>query len=835
MAKTAKSTTASKRGASAKAATKLPKLTKEYLRETLVSKLSRYYGTTPQEANKDQFYKALLLTIKDILSQKRTEFKNNVKNQQGKKVYYLCMEFLIGKSLRNNLMNLGIADECKELLDEMGISLEELYDREQDPGLGNGGLGRLAACFMDSLTSLDYSATGFSILYEYGLFRQRILEGDQIEMPDTWMPSGEPWLVPRTDKTCTVRFGGQIEENWQNGKCDVIHTNYTEIQAVPYDIMISGADCEAVNSLRLWKAKNLNTNFNMSLFSQGDYIKAMEETSRAEIISKVLYPADDHEGGKLLRLSQQYFLVCASLQSIVTDHLRAYGTLANFADKVAIHINDTHPALVVPELMRILIDTYSYSWEKAWDTVTKTVSYTNHTVMPEALETWSEDLFRLRLPRLYSIVNEINRRFCAELWDRYPGDWGRITNMSIISHGKIKMANLSIVGSHTVNGVSKLHSDILTKTIFRDFYIDTPAKFTNVTNGIAYRRWLCYANPALAKLLDDTIGRGYRKDADELEKLLAFADDKAVLDALASVKRENKVRFSNYIMKRAGIKVDPASLFDVQIKRMHEYKRQLLNALHIIALYVELKEDPSLDITPRTFIFGAKAAAGYYLAKEIIKLIWEIGADIEKDPILSQKMRVIFPEDYNVSLAEMLIPAADLSEQISLAGKEASGTGNMKFMMNGALTIGTLDGANVEIAEAVGNGNVYIFGHTTPEVEDLWRKGYRSTDYYNSNPTLKKAVDALKKGFNGVSFENLYNYLVFGGGGVADPYMCLADFDSYMLTHMRIEKDYRDAERWNRMSLVNIGRSGIFSADRSIREYADNIWHIPSIHAENNK
>ncbi|MBQ7364287.1 MAG: glycogen/starch/alpha-glucan phosphorylase [Clostridia bacterium] len=813
----------------------MPSLTKKYLREALENKLSRFYGTTYKEATKDQIYRALLLTVKDILSQKRTEFKKNVNNQEGKKIYYLCMEFLIGKGLRNNLMNLGIADKYDAILSDMGFSLDELYDIEQDPGLGNGGLGRLAACFMDALTSQDYSATGFSILYEYGLFKQKIIDGDQIELPDTWMPSGEPWLVPRTDKTCTVRFGGQIKEEWKNGRCEITHTDYTEVQAIPYDIMISGADSEAVNSLRLWKAKSMNQNFNMALFSQGEYIRAMEESNQAEILSKVLYPADNHEGGKLLRLSQQYFLVCASLQSIIADHLRTYGSLQNFSEKVAIHINDTHPALVVPELMRILIDIYSYTWEHAWSIVTKTVSYTNHTVMPEALETWDERLFSFRLPRLHMIISEINRRFCAELWNRYPGDWGRITNLSIISHGRVKMANLSVVGSHTVNGVSKLHSEILTDTIFSDFYHDTPEKFTNVTNGIAYRRWLCYANPALAALLDETIGKGYRKDAAELEKLLAYADDKAVLDTLADIKYQNKVRLSNYLMKRNGIKIDPDSVFDVQVKRMHEYKRQLLNALHIISLYVTLKENPDLEMRPKTFIFGAKAAAGYYHAKQIIKLIYEIGKDLENDPKLSKKLRVVFPEDYNVSLAEILIPAADISEQISLAGKEASGTGNMKFMLNGALTVGTLDGANVEIAEAVGRDNIYIFGHTTPEVEDLWRQGYRAADYYSKNPTLKKAVDALKSGFNGVSFEELYHYLVFGNGTVADPYMCLADFDAYQAAHRTIAADYENRDKWNRMSLTNIAKSGIFSADRSIREYADNIWHIQPIQKKNNR
>ena len=817
-----------------KKTTKKKQTKKDILREGIESKLSRYFGTTPEEANKDQMYKAVILSVKDILSHKRTEFKSNVKNQESKKVYYLCMEFLIGKSLRNNLMNLGICDEYTEILKDYGYDIEDLYDMEMNAGLGNGGLGRLAACFMDSLTTLNYSATGFSILYEYGIFRQRIIDGDQIELPDVWMPSGESWLTPRTDKTCTVRFDGKISENWNNGKCDIIYTDYTEIQAVPYDIMISGADCEAVNSLRLWKAVNPNNNFNMGLFSQGEYFKAMEKSNEAEIISKVLYPSDNHEEGKLLRLTQQYFLVCASLQSIIADHLRAYGTLENFADKVAIHINDTHPALVVPELMRILIDTYSYSWEDAWEIVTKTVSYTNHTVLPEALETWNEELFKYKLPRIHMIICEINRRFCADLWNRYPGDWDRITHMSLISHGRVKMANLSVLGSHTVNGVSKLHSDILTKTIFSDFYDYTPEKFTNVTNGIAHRRWLCYSNPELAALLDETIGPDYRKRPEQLENFKKFADDGAVLERLGKIKYDNKVAFANWLKKRNDITVDPNTLFDVQVKRMHEYKRQLLNALKIISLYVELKEDPNIEIQPQTFIFSAKAAAGYYMAKQIIKLIYCIGQEIEKDPVIREKMRVVFVEDYNVSVAEALIPAADVSEQISLAGKEASGTGNMKLMINGAVTIGTLDGANVEIYDAVGKDNFYLFGLTTPEVEDLWRRGYHSYSYYTSSELIRRAVDYLRAGFNGVDFTEFYNYLLTGPG-IADPYMCLADFDSYTGTYMRLLDDYKDREEWNRKSLYNIAGAGIFAADRSIREYAENIWHIVPTEAKNNK
>ncbi|MCI8388704.1 MAG: glycogen/starch/alpha-glucan phosphorylase [Clostridiales bacterium] len=803
---------------------------KAQVRDAVTSKLARYFGTTPEEASEEQVYKSVVLSVKDILTQKRTDFKLDTKKQRGKKIYYLCMEFLIGRSLRNNLRNLGIADVYGEALAEMGFSIDEIYSLEPDPGLGNGGLGRLAACFMDGLTTLDYPATGFSILYEYGLFKQKIIDGDQIELPDIWMPEGDVWLVPRKDKTFTVKFGGHVVETWENGHCDIKHEDCDVVQAVPYDMMISGADSKAVNILRLWKACD-TTNFNMNLFSQGQYVKAMEEDTNAEIISKVLYPSDNHTEGKFLRLSQQYFLVSASLQSIIADHLTTYGSLANFSEKVAIHINDTHPALVIPELMRILIDTYSYGWDDAWKLVTSTVSYTNHTVMPEALETWNEDLFKLKLPRIYTIVNEINRRFCAELWTAYPGDWDRISRMSIIGYNQIRMANLSVVGSHTVNGVSKLHSEILKKTIFHDFYKHTPGKFTNVTNGIAHRRWLCYSNPQLSALIDECIGDSWHKQPERLADFEKFASDSAVLDKIDKIKRANKANFAIYTENRTGIKLDPDSVFDVQIKRMHEYKRQLLNALRIISLYVQLKENPDLDITPQTFIFGAKAAPGYYMAKNIIKLISFIAADIEKDPRVREKLRVVFMEDYNVSLAEILIPAADISEQISLAGKEASGTSCMKLMANGALTIGTLDGANVEIFEQVGDENIYIFGLTTEEVDDLWKRGYNATQYYMQSEKLRSAVDALDAGFNGRSFADIKQYLVNPqySHGIADPYMCLADFESYCNTHDAMLRDYNDREKWNRMSLVNTAKAGIFASDRSIREYADNIWHLRSI------
>ena len=796
------------------------------IKKSLVTKLSRYYGISYEEATYEQIYKATIMSVKDILTEKRSAYREKIKKQRAKRVYYLCMEFLVGRQLRNNVETLGLGNALRTVLEEMNISLESLYDYDPDPALGNGGLGRLAACYMDALSACDYPATGFSLCYEYGLFRQRILDGEQIELPDEWLEKGETWLVPRTDKIFTVRLGGHIREKWHDGKCDIIHENYEEVQAVPYDLLIPGPG-GTVNNLRLWRARDLSQ-FDMKLFSQGEYARAMEERTNAEIISKVLYPADNHTEGKLLRLTQQYFLVSASLQNIIGDHLRRYGTLSNFADKVSMHINDTHPALVIPELMRLLMDIYSYSWDDAWYVVQRTVTYTNHTVMPEALECWNEDLFRLKLPRVYMIICEINRRFCGELWNAYPGDWDRISRMSIIAHNQIRMANLSVVGSNTVNGVSALHSRILKDTVFHDFYKFTPEKFTNVTNGIAHRRWLGQANPGLSALLDETIGTAYRSNPAALIEFDKFADDKSVLARLDAIKLENKQRFAHYVYGQFGLRVDANTLYDVQIKRMHEYKRQLLNALRIISLYLELKENPNLDIRPQTFIFGAKAAAGYYMAKQVIKLIWCLGEEIRKDPRIREKLNVVFIQDYNVSKAEIMIPAAEISEQISLAGKEASGTSNMKLMQNGALTLGTLDGANVEIHDVVGDENCYIFGLTTPEVDAMWRSGYQSSIYYRANPVLRRVVDSLNAGFDGQSFSNIYDYLV-SSAGVPDPYLCMADFDAYCAAHDRLERDYLDREAWNRKSLHNIARAGIFSADRAVTEYAENIWHIKPV------
>ncbi len=799
----------------------------EELHSALAQKLARYYNVTIQEAGKEQFFGALQLVVRDILSQKRAQFKSAVKNECSKRIYYLCIEFLIGRQLKNNIMNLRIEEEVKRILCESGLDFEDVCSLEDDPGLGNGGLGRLAACFMDALTTGDYPATGCSILYDYGMFKQKIIDGEQVELPDIWLPTANPSLIPRSDKTVTVRFGGKIREVWKDGHLDIIHTDYEEVQAIPYDLLISGYDSKAVNTLRLYRAKDTRT-FNMSLFSQGEYVKAIQESSNAEVISKVLYPADNHTEGKLLRLTQQYFLVSASLQNIISDHMRRYGTLYNFSEKVALHINDTHPALVIPELMRILIDLYSYAWEDAWKVVTNTVTYTNHTVLPEALECWNEDLFGLRLPRIHSIICEINKRFCTDLWNAYPGDWDRISRMSVICNNSVRMANLSVLGSHTVNGVSALHSDILKETVFRDFYKYTPEKFTNVTNGIAHRRWLCFSNPGLSALLDETIGCEYRKSPEKLAEFRKFKNDRGVLEKLDKIKYDNKVRFTAYCKAKTGVALDPNALFDVQIKRMHEYKRQLLNCLRIIYLYDILLENPTAPMTPQTFIFGAKAAPGYHMAKEIIRLIWNLSKDIEKHPKIAEKMKVVFMEDYNVSMAEILIPAAEISEQISLAGKEASGTGNMKLMINGALTIGTYDGANIEMTECVGEDNIYIFGLRNDEVDDLWRKGYCASDYYNNSEPIKRVIRRLGEGFNGNSFKEMVSYLLMSHG-VADPYMCLADFDGYCSVHDRALRDYSDKTKWSKMSIENIAGAGFFSADRSIAEYADRIWHLKAV------
>ena len=786
--------------------------------------LSRHFGATPTEASREQIYQAAAITVRNILTEKRMRFKEQVNAAGAKRVYYMCMEFLLGRSLKNNLCNLGLQNAYREALADMGFDLADIYECEPDAGLGNGGLGRLAACYMDALASQNYPATGFSLCYRYGLFKQGIVDGMQVELPDNWLPGGEVWLVPRTDRVYKVRFGGRVKEEWKDGHLDIAYEGGEEVEAVPYDMMISGGDSRAVSQLRLWRAQNTQS-FNMGLFSQGQYARAMQESNDAELITKVLYPADNHTEGKLLRLSQQYFLVSASCQSILRDHLAVYGRLSNLPDKVAVHINDTHPALVIPELMRLLIDEHHLDWDTAWGMVTRMVSYTNHTVMPEALETWDEQLFALKLPRIYAIVKEINERFCRGAWQYYPGNWKRISDMSVIAYGRVRMANLSVIASHTVNGVSKLHSEILKSTVFKDFYRMYPERFDNVTNGIAHRRWLCYANPELAALLDECIGPQYKKDPTRLADFAKFRDDAAVLSRLRDIKHRNKVNFARHVAARTGQKLDTHSIYDVQIKRLHEYKRQLLNALNVIGLFLQLRDNPNRDMQPQTYIFGAKAAPGYDLAKRIIQLICMISREIRQNPRIAEKLNVVFLENYDVSTAELLVPAAEISEQISLAGKEASGTGCMKLMINGALTVGTQDGANIEMRDAAGEENMFMFGLDRTEVENLWANGYNAALYYGSNERLSRIVNYLNVGFGGESFSDIASYLLTGPG-VADPYLCLADFESYRLAHLSAVEAYADKPRWNRMSLLNIAAAGRFSADRAVREYAERIWHV---------
>ncbi|MBQ7718683.1 MAG: glycogen/starch/alpha-glucan phosphorylase [Clostridia bacterium] len=800
-------------------------LSKEKAQERLAEKCRRSFGCEITEATEQQLYKSLCMVIRDILSEKNTAFNREVSAKEKKKVYYMSMEFLVGTSLHNNLYNLGLEDTFKDILKKIDVNIEDLYAIEPDAGLGNGGLGRLASCYMDSATSLGYSVTGYSIRYEFGIFKQKIVDGWQMEFPDDWLNMGDVWLSARTDESVEVKFGGNVYETYENGRYKAIHQDYDTVVAIPYDMLISGYDTNAVNKLVLWSAKSPKS-LDMTAFSRGEYVKALEGNTMAEVISKILYPADDHIDGKRLRLRQQYLLVSASLQTIVNNHIKKYKTLDNLADKVSVHINDTHPALCVPELMRILMDDYNYGWDDAWNITTQTLSYTNHTVMSEALERWNENLFKEIMPRVYQIVCEINRRLFAQLNSVYAGDIPKIEYMSVIANGEIRMANLCLACCHKVNGVSKLHSDILCRSIFRDYYNIEPEKFTNVTNGIAYRRWLCQSNPLLTSLLSELIGEGFKTDSRELEKLLKYKDDKDVLEKLRVIKKKNKEKLAEYIVKANGINVDPDSIFDVQIKRLHEYKRQLLNVLQILDMYNKIKQNPNLDIPPRTFIFAAKASAGYVMAKQIIRLIHAAANMVNSDPDVRDKIKIVFIEDYKVSLAEIIIPAAEISEQISIAGKEASGTGNMKLMINGAVTIGTLDGANVEIYEQVGDDNIFLFGLKAPEVEQLWRQGYSPIEYYRRNPDLAAVVNMLTSNELGVRFDDIAKSLITNYNGTADVYMTLADFEAYSAAQQRVSETYKDKERFTKMSLVNIAKAGIFSADRAVREYAENIWNL---------
>ena len=788
------------------------------LKTELTAKLLSSFSVLPEHATHENFYNALALVLRDRMRSARIRYISDAHKQQSKQVYYLCMEFLMGRSLKNTLFNLNLTDAARDVLADYDIALDSLYKFEPDAGLGNGGLGRLAACFLDGLATASVPAIGYSLLYECGIFRQKLVDGWQTELPDFWLPGGSCWLLPRPELAKEVKFDGYVREWWDNDFHHVEHEDATVVIAQPFDLMVAGKDGKGVSTLRLWKSTA--PSLDMSLFNQGEYMRAMEQKAMAEVITQILYPADNHREGKSLRLSQQYFLASASVQDIVKRHLEQFGTLDNLPEMAAIHINDTHPTLAIPELMRILLDECGYPWDKAWDIVTKTVAYTNHTVMKEALECWPEDLFSQRLPRIYQIVKEINDRFSSEMMAKTGGDTEKVSRMAIISYGLVKMANLCVAASHRVNGVAKIHSEILKQTVFNDAYGVMPEKFGNVTNGIAHRRWLCQANPELTAFITEHIGDEFVLDASHLEKLAPLANDKTVTAEFMAIKHRNKERLAQYIAKKNGITVDPNSLFDVQVKRLHEYKRQHLNGLHIVDAYLRLKENPNAEFTPRTYIFGAKSAPGYYLAKEIIRFLCKLSKEIEHDPAVRDKLKLVYLEDYRVTLAELLMPAADISEQISLAGTEASGTGNMKLMMNGAITLGTLDGANVEICEQVGEENMFLFGMREHEVTALKQRGYRPGDYYRDNERIRRAIDFMNRGFGGRTYGEITDSLVN-----RDPYMVFADFDAYCAAQARSGQVYTDADAWAKMAFLNTAHSGLFASDRSIADYSDTIWH----------
>ncbi len=794
---------------------------------SIEQKLLKHYGRDPEAASISQMYKATCWALRDIMSELWVSNHDIIDGHKQKQVYYLSMEFLPGTSLHNNAFNLHLEETFERALSMFGIKLSDLYEIEPDAGLGNGGLGRLASCYLDAMASQRLAGHGMSICYQYGIFKQQFVDGRQEELPDDWLGMGDVWLITKEDEAEEIHFGGTLEEYWDsNGNLRVLHKDYTTVIGIPRDMLITGYDSNVINTLRLWSSTSPVT-IDMKLFAQGKYLESMHEKHMAEVISKILYPEDAHIEGKRLRLKQQYFFIAASLQCLTRRHMKRFGTLDNFAEKVAIHINDTHPTMAIPELMRILVDNYEYHWEDAWNIVKDTISYTNHTIMPEALEKWPEGMFKETLPRIYSIVAEINRRQHINLMRTYPNEEALRNQMAIINNGQVHMANLCVEASHTVNGVSSLHSGIIRDQLFSGFAGIAPEKFTNVTNGIAYRRWLCQANPALSSLIEELIGPDFRKDADCLEKLVPFAQDESVTKRLAEIKRANKVRLGEYIKKHNGVTVNPDSIFDVQVKRLHEYKRQLLNLMHIMYLYNQIKENPNADIVPRTFIFGAKAAAGYYMAKEIIHLAHSLAAMLEADPQVRDRIRVVFLENYSVSLSELIMPAAEVSEQISLAGKEASGTGNMKLMINGAVTLGTEDGANVEIHQAVGDDNIFIFGMKVGEVQRLMNEGsYSPFSLCQSDYNIGAVIRLMSMGFAGQQFRDIVSSLTSGFNGAADPYFVLADFNSYREAQQRVAQAYVDSHRWNQMSLINIAKAGMFSADRAVREYAERIWNI---------
>ena len=788
------------------------------------------YGVPVSSCSKAEQYEALVDLIRDI----GVDIRRNSKEAGAmgeKKVFYFSMEFLVGRLLENYLINLGIRDEVEQGLEELGISFDEMCEMEPDPGLGNGGLGRLAACFMDSMAAVGIRGDGMGLRYHFGLFKQKIENGYQVELPDAWLDDGYPWEKPNPAKAVTVRFGGYVDRYYRDGKLEFEHKGADCIKAVPYEVPIIGYDGKDVNTLYLWDAQPLHDEIDMEAFNKGDYAQAMKKKCEIEAITSILYPDDSNGMGKKLRLRQEYFLCAAGVGLIVNDYKEKYGTDAwdKFPERVSMHTNDTHPAMCIPELMRVLVDEEQLEWDDAWEITKATLSFTNHTVLPEALEKWPITEFKALLPRLYMFIEEINRRW----QDSLPKDlenWQEVAKAtSVLWDNEVKMANLSIIGSHSTNGVSALHSDIIKETVFREFFALKPERFNNKTNGVSFRRFLIQANPSLAKIISEKIGDDWKSDMSKISALEEHAEDADLLEALAASKRENKVRLAAYIKEQQGIDIDPDSIFDVQVKRLHGYKRQLMNALKVLHTYNRLKEDPSLDMNKYTFIFAAKAAQGYGFAKEVIKFINSVADLVNGDPDVNEKIKVVFIENFCVSNAQLIYPAADISEQISTAGKEASGTGNMKFMMNGAITLGTLDGANVEIKQLVGAENMEIFGLTSDEAMDIYvNGGYSAIAECGRDPRLKKMMDQLVDGTfaaSGCDFWGIYDALLQHN----DEFFVLRDFDSYYRAWENLDTIYNDKKRWNKMSLVNIARSGFFSSDRTIKEYAEEIWNTKQL------
>ncbi len=805
---------------------------KEAIKSSIIGKLKRYNGKTVEEATSQQIYKAVASTVRDQIMDLWSAQKNEVNARKGKRLYYLSIEFLMGRSLYCNMLNLCKTQEYQEALNELGIDEQSILREEPEPGLGNGGLGRLAACFLDSLSSLDLPAVGGTIRYEYGLFRQKIVEGQQVEVADDWLTDGNVWEIPAGDEKCEVHFGGHVEMERHGDRDVFVLKNYSTVEAIPYKMPVVGFNNKTVNSLYMWSAKAPEP-LNFASFSQGDYTSANDEAEMAEAISKVLYPEDNHLEGKKLRLRQHYFFTSATLQMAIRLFKENHGN--NFSllpQKAVFHINDTHPGFCIPELMRILVDEEGLGWDEAFSITSKCVAYTNHTIMAEALERWPENMVKEVLPRIYIILEELNKRLCEKLWNHFPGQWDKIASMAILSYGQVHMANLCVAASYSVNGVSKLHGEILKADTFHDYYTMMPGKFSAITNGITHRRWLMACNPELAELISQSIGDKWITDTRHLRDLMPFREDAAFREKFGAIKRRNKERLAKMIWDNQKIKVDPDFMFDVQAKRLHEYKRQLLNALHILVLYNRIVDNPSLTFQPRTFFFGAKASPGYRSAKQIIRFIIALSKLIDKHPRAKKMLQIVFLENYDVSKAEVLIPGAEVSEQISTASKEASGTGNMKFMMNGALTIGTLDGANVEMAEQVGMNNMYIFGMRAETVVNMYKDhSYNPMQIFETHEEVRKALTQMIDGTispeNPTLFQDIYHSLLMrDGSNMADPYFVLKDFGSYSMAHLRMVEDYQDQEKWLHMAIANTACSGYFSSDRTIEEYNNTIWHL---------